>query len=267
MAMKRDFEKDEVEAARSVMFELMQLLNAYHSHIVLVGGSVPWVMVQDAEEPHVGTTDVDLAIDRATVQGTDLPKIEALLIKNKYQQSLDKPFIFHRIVERNGKKYKIQVDLLTGGDSPSKDELAQAVHGCELAFEDPNEIRTNGIFPDGSEGTVSFQVASIVPFVSMKAIAFEDRSEPKDAYDIYYWVKYYKPGFQLLAHQFQKMMGNPLVREGVEKLRESFSSMEAKGPHAVAAFLSEYYDEEKRLRLTRDAYERISGVLQQVPKN
>src|SRR5579859_1886490 len=172
MAMKRDFEKGEVEAARSVMLELMQLLNAYHDHVVLIGGSVPWVMFPTAEVPHVGTTDVDLAIDRETVQSPDLAMIETLLIQNNYKQSNDKPFIFHRTFEKNGKRYKIQVDLLTGGDSHSVDELAQAVHGCELAFEEPVEIQTNGIFPDGHQGVVRFLAASLVSFISMKAISF-----------------------------------------------------------------------------------------------
>ena len=264
--MKRDFEKSKVEAARSVMFELMQLLKDYHNHIVLVGGSVPWVMIQDGEEPHVGTTDVDLAIDQETVHGPNLAKIGVLLVKNQYKQSQDKAFIFHRIVEKDGKSYKVQVDLLTGGDSTSKDELVQAVHGCELAFDEPRAIQTNGLFPDGHVGIVNFQVASLVPFISMKAIAFADRLEPKDAYDIYYCVKYYKSGLQLLAHEFQKFMVNPRVREGVDRLRENFSSTDAKGPRAVAEFLGEYRNEEKRAQVVRDAFERINGVIQQIPR-
>lgn len=264
--MKRDLKKAEVEAARSVMLELMKLLNAYHSHIVLIGGSVPWVMFPNAEVPHVGTTDVDLAIDRETVQGPDLAMIETILIQNNYKQSNDKPFIFHRVVEKDGEKYKIQVDLLTGGDSHSKDDLALAVHGCELAFEEPVETQTNGIFPDGHQGVVSVRVASLVSFVAMKAIAFMDRFEAKDAYDIYFCFRNYQSGLEMLAHQFKKQMGNPGVKEGVEKLRESFSDMDARGPKAVAEFLGEYYDEEKRIRIIRDAYERINGVLQQIPK-
>ena len=261
--MKRDFEKGEVEAARSVMLELMQILNVYHDHIVLIGGSVPWVMFPTAEVPHVGTTDVDLAIDRETVQSSDLAMIETILIQNNYKQSNDKPFIFHRILEKNGKKYKIQVDLLTGEDSHSKDDLAQAVHGCELAFEEQVEIRTNGIFPDGHEGVVRILEASLVSFISMKAISFMDRFESKDAYDIYFCVKNYQSGLGL-AHQFKKQMGNPGVKEGVEKLRQNFSAIDARGPKAVAEFLSEY-DEVQRERTIRDAYERINGVLQQIP--
>lgn len=261
--MKRDFEKGEVEAARSVMLELMQILNAYHDHIVLIGGSVPWVMFPTAEVPHVGTTDVDLAIDRETVQSPDLATIETLLIQNKYKQSNDKPFIFHRFFEKDGKKYKIQVDLLTGGDSHSKDDLAQAVHGCELAFEEPVEIRTNGIFPDGHQGVVRFLAASLVSFISMKAISFMDRFESKDVYDIYFCVKNYQSGLEMLARQFKKQMRNPMVKEGIEKLRQNFSAIDARGPKAVAEFLGEY-DEVQRERTVRDAYERINGVLQQI---
>jgi hypothetical protein len=265
MAIKRDFEKGEVEAARSVMFELMQILNPYLKHIVLIGGSVPWVMFPAAEVPHVGTTDVDLAIDRDTVQSPDLAMINTILIQNDYKQSNDKPYIFHRFIEKGGKKFKIQVDLLTGGNPRDGDESAQAVHGCELAFEEPVETETNGILPDGHQGIVTLRIASIVSFISMKAISFMDRREPKDAYDIYYCVKYYQPGSRMLSRQFIKHMGNPLVQEGIEKLRADFSDMDARGPEAVADFLGEYHDEEKRNRNIRDAYERVFGLLQQIP--
>lgn len=261
--MKRDFEKGEVEAARSVMLELMQLLSPYQKHIVLIGGSVPRVMFPTAEVPHVGTTDVDLAIDRETVQSPDLAMIETTLIQNNYKQSNDKPFIFHRLFEKDGKKYRIQVDLLTGGDSSNKEDLAQAVHGCELAFEEPVETRTNGIFPDGHQGVVTLRIASIVSFISMKAISFMDRWEPKDAYDIYYCVKYYQSGLQMLANEFKKHLGNPLVKEGVDKLKVNFESIDSRGPKSIAEFLGEY-DEVQRERTIRDAYERINGVLQQI---
>jgi Nucleotidyl transferase AbiEii toxin, Type IV TA system len=264
MAIKKDFEKGEVEAARSVMFDLMRLLKPYLKHIVIIGGSVPRVMFPTAAEAHVGTIDVDLAIDHEMIQSPDFGMITTTLIQNNYRQNDEKPFLFYKEFEMNGKHYKIQVDLLTEGRSTDRNGFAQAVHGCELAFEEPKETQANGIFPDGKQGVVTLRVASIVSLISMKVISFVDRLNPKDAYDIYYCVRYYQSGLQMLAHEFKRHLGNPLVQEGVEKLRENFSSIDSRGPKAVAEFLGEYHDDEKHARTLRDAYERINGLVQQI---
>jgi len=53
-----------------------------------------------------------------------------------------------------------------------------------LAFEiEPTRVRLEGTLPDGAVDEVQVRVASVVPFLVMKAMALADRRKAKDAYD------------------------------------------------------------------------------------
>ncbi len=250
-----------VEAARSVMFELMALLSTFRSHLVLIGGTVPGIMFPNADKPHVGTLDVDLAIDRQVVGSPDMALIETTLIKNGYRQSGSKPFIFYKKVLKEGNEYEIQVDLLTGESAVNTGGVALAVHGCDLAFEGPIETTLMGSFPDGSQRSVTVRIASYVPMICMKAMALMDRGEHKDAYDLYYCVKNYEKGTEHLALEFKKVINNPGVIEGIKLLKEAFSKVDSKGPSGVVEFLGGHDSGEKE-RIARDAYEQINALLE-----
>lgn len=60
---RRDYTAEAVTAARSVLVELVQLLGEFRDQIVVVGGWVPVLLFADAREAHVGTLDIDLALD------------------------------------------------------------------------------------------------------------------------------------------------------------------------------------------------------------
>src|SRR5437667_7269607 len=53
----------QVEAARRVLVDLGQVLAAFQDCLVVVGGWVPDLLILEAEEPHVGSIDVDVALD------------------------------------------------------------------------------------------------------------------------------------------------------------------------------------------------------------
>ena len=60
-----DYSDRQVEAARRVLVDLGQVLAAFMDCLVVVGGWTPDLLLPDAEEPHVGSIDVDLALDVA----------------------------------------------------------------------------------------------------------------------------------------------------------------------------------------------------------
>lgn len=263
MVNSRDYDPGTVEASRTVMHELMHILSPYREHIVLVGGSVPWVMYPNADVPHVGTMDVDLAIERGFLSSPDMTKIEEILKANGYQQSLDIPYIFHRTIHVNDRDNRIQVDLLTGEGSTSKADIVQPVHGCDLAFLHPDEIESKATLPDGHMSVTILRYASIVPFLAMKAITFSERRETKDAYDIFFCVLNYPGGNRSLAQEFKKNLHDPSVAEGIEKLKESFSAFDSIGPKAIRDFSREY-DDDRRDQIQRDAFERINDLMSRI---
>lgn len=67
-ASKVEYNQILVEAAYSVLLELAHLLREYQEGIVVVGGLVPGLLFDNPSEKHVGSIDVDLALDQHTIQ-------------------------------------------------------------------------------------------------------------------------------------------------------------------------------------------------------
>ena len=118
-----------------------------------------------------------------------------------------------------------------------------------------------GNLPGGAKDSAIIKVASIVPFLIMKSIVLDDRMKEKDAYDIYYCLKQYSDNLDDLVAEFRPHLENGLIREGLMKLAKNFASAEHVGPVFVTDF-EEVSDEEDRLRIKRDAFERVHFILQ-----
>jgi hypothetical protein len=84
MASQVDYQSDEVEAARSVLVELMHLLREYKDDIVLVGGWVPDFLFPMASPKHIGSTDVDLALNHQTIKKDGYKRIHEQGIHGEY---------------------------------------------------------------------------------------------------------------------------------------------------------------------------------------
>ena len=52
MVTRRDYTAEAVNAARSVLIELMHLMGEYWDNIVLIGGWVPKILYGGEENPH-----------------------------------------------------------------------------------------------------------------------------------------------------------------------------------------------------------------------
>ena len=97
MVTKVDYGKREVEAARSVLVELIHLLGEFRDAIVLVGGSVPPLLFRERAEDYIGTLDVDLALNHMTINDEAYQTIRNALLKRGYKEG-SQPFIFFREV-------------------------------------------------------------------------------------------------------------------------------------------------------------------------
>ena len=77
---QEDYSDRQVEAARRVLVDLGQVLASFSDCIVLVGGWVPDLLLPDAAEPHVGSIDVDLALDAEKLKGGRYADLLKLLL-------------------------------------------------------------------------------------------------------------------------------------------------------------------------------------------
>jgi len=74
-----DYEPTYVVAAESVVIELWQILGAYCDVMVLVGGSVPPLLVPDARPRHTGSIDVDVLLDPEVLTGVQYEAVLRLI--------------------------------------------------------------------------------------------------------------------------------------------------------------------------------------------
>lgn len=269
MVTRSDYAEDAIAAAHSVLIELTHLLAEYRNDMVLVGGWVPVLLLPNADEPHVGTIDIDLALNHKTLQEVGYQSIKSLLQYHGYYPHSKQPFIYYRDVPILGRVIKVEVDFLAGeysGTTQShrtqqiQDIRARKTRGCDLAFEMFDEVVLTGHLPNGGDDRVTIRVASIVPFIVMKGMALRDRLKSKDAHDIYYCIRQFPGGSKELLAVFTPHLNNKLVVEGLTAIANSFFSPTAIGPKSVADF-DEISDPEEQKMRQRDAYERVQRLL------
>ena len=268
MVTRRDYTAEAVEAAKSVMVELVHLLGEYRDDVVLIGGWVPELLLPQEPRPHVGSIDIDLALDHRKIHDEGYKLIEELLKSRGYYQG-KQPFIFMRDVPVGDRVITVQVDLLSGEYEGTarghrhqvvQGLKARKVRGCDLAFDMTREVAVEGELPGGGADRVTVRVASFVPFFVMKGMALDERLKEKDAWDIYYCLITYPGGIDALAEEFKPHISNSVVREGLTKIAKHFSSVTSLGPKFVADFEGLDNPDVREL-VIRDAFERVDAFL------
>ena len=83
-----DYESPLVEASRSALLELALSLRAYRDSLVLVGGWAPYFLLRDHQQPdnpfvHIGSIDIDLAVDPDRIDPREYATIEELITELK----------------------------------------------------------------------------------------------------------------------------------------------------------------------------------------
>lgn len=267
MATKSEYRQREIEAAKSVLIELMQILGEYRDRMVLIGGWVPFFLFGPE---HVGSTDVDIALDRDQITDEVYKTIRQHLEKRGYTQG-SQPFIFTKAVTIDeGGAVVVQIDFLAGEYGGTgkhhrhqvvqTDLKARKARGCELALQYHTRITVEGRMPGGSVNKVQVNLSDVVPFIVMKGMAIYGRMKEKDAWDIYFCVKKHRRGIEGLAQEFESVLQNKIVQEGLGKIRAKFASADGVGPTSVVDF-EEISDRDERERIKRDAFERINALL------
>ncbi len=270
MVLKVNYGQREVEAAASVLIELIHILDGFKDALVIVGGSVPPLLYPEAADEYIGTTDIDLAFNHNLIDMDTYQTILQILIDHGYKPDDKQPFIFYREVPMSGSSpIIVHVDLLSGeygGTGKShrtqkvQDLRARKARGSDLAFEQFKEVDIEGKLPGGGKDRVQFKITAVVPFIIMKGMAMAGRLKEKDAWDILFCLKHHPGGLKALVEEFRPYTTNKLVSEGLSKIAEKFASPEHIGPKHIADFEG-IEDSEERERIQRDAYERIHYLL------
>jgi len=265
-----DYTDRQVEAARRVLIDLGQILASFSDCIVLVGGWVPDLLIPNASEPHVGSIDVDLALDAEKLNGGRYADLLNLLLDTRRYVPGSKDFqlIAEVDLEDGGALIQVDVEFLAPHDlkiEKNRPKLLEGFRvlkadGCGAAFHSPVEMVMLGLNVRGAKNTVSLRIASIADFLVMKAHAIGGRDKPKDAYDFCYCLDHSPGGIAPLAVEWKARIEEPDIKKSVAILREKFEDPASFGPQQVLEFYHSPQPEEREMQARR-AYELVREFL------
>ena len=138
------------------------------------------------------------------------------------------------------------------------------VRGANLARDDFIECDIEGERLDGGgQSRVTVQVANVLPYAVLKILAFQDRHENKDAYDLVFTLLNYEGGPSAAGSvaAASSVAHHPQVAEALGLLEERFRDVGQDGPNAHGSFLASPDDDAEKARLRQEAVATVRAFL------
>jgi len=245
-----DYDDRTTQAAKSVLVEIGQILGSFRGKFAIIGGSVPWLLLESEDMPHVGTLDVDLSLDaEALGDGEYATLVEALMAQGYNQREGFRRFQLVRTVpaQDGGQPIDIVVDFLMPRDadivknSPPlvADFAVQKADGADLALRFHQLVAVEAMMPNGGHNRVELAVCSIPALLAMKGHALNGRLKQKDAYDVYYCIRNYPGGVAALAEDCRPLLKHRNAVDGYTFINAKFETPDSFGPTCVRRFVEE----------------------------
>jgi hypothetical protein len=253
-----DYGPEDLRQVKAGCLEVATRLGDLLDDLVIVGGLVPALLVDLAQEGtldetdplsrHVGTRDLDLGFAIGLIDEGRYTEISTRLTRCGFgpdQNEEDNPTPQRW---RHETARKLTVDFLispTGEEEGGSikhlegDLAAIVIPGLDLAFDDLRRVKLSGTRLDEAEATQEVPVCGPGAFVLLKALACDRRGKDKDKYDLFYMIRNYGEGPPTIAEHFQPFLdsGRREAEEAREILRDLFESPQGIGPVAVSQFV------------------------------
>lgn len=217
--------------------------------LVLVGGLVP-TLLDCRDGRHVGTRDVDMGFNVGIREAEHYTALTERLRQAGFEPDGKKRkwrWVLQTQAARVLLEFLIPTDVAPVGspkfETISDDLDALAIYGLDLAFLDLEYVELTGRTPKMERATRTIRVCGPGAFVLLKALAFNNRGENKDAYDLHYLAHHWSKGKQDIASRIQGLLAEPSAQAALKILQRDFESVEHVGPRRAAAFLERDGDE------------------------
>ena len=251
-----DYLPEAIERVKAKCLTVAQVLgDELMSQAVIVGGLVPTLLYLDAAPSaetglHVGTLDLDLALDLVILDDERYEAISERLSRAKFSldEKEDGRFRRQRWRSPNG----ILVDFLMppvppdnkGGrlQSLTQDLAAFTMRGLDMALTNPVPVALGGLDLAGRRVTRRILVCAPHVFVVLKALAIAGRDKHKDAYDIYFVLKNDEQEPSALGGLAATLSNRDVVTEAVHLIDRDFRTVDGRGPQDVCRFLDRAED-------------------------
>ena len=243
-----DYDDRTTAAVKSVLVEIGQILGAFKGRFAVIGGAVPWLLLENDDMPHVGTLDVDLGLDAEALGDGEYATLVGALQEHGYRQREGlRRFQLARTVQPpdGGPAIEIIVDFLMPRDAEivkNKPPLisnfaVQRADGADLATTFYKMVAIEGPMPEGATNRVEVAVCSIPALLAMKGHALNGRYKQKDAYDIYFCIRNYPGGPEVLAEECRVILAQASGEVGYRFIDAKFTTVEDFGPTCVKQFV------------------------------
>ena len=269
-----DYDDRITVAVRSVLVEIGQVLGSYRGKFAVIGGAVPWLLLNESDMPHIGTLDVDLSLDAEALGDGEYAQLVDSLLRQGYSQGENRrSFQLVRTVPTRdgGADIDIFVDFLMPRDATIAkntpplvaDFAVQRADGADLALRFYQLVAIDGDMPDGGRSRVQIAVASIPALLAMKGYAIANRLKQKDAYDIYYSIRNFPGGIEALVGATEPLLAFETARTGYLHIAEKFRHPDDFGPTSVRQFVDrpEMLEERTADQWQQDAFGQVDAWL------
>lgn len=219
---------------------------------VIVGGLVPSLLVDQTKLPtgedrHVGTLDLDVGLALAILGDQRYQALTDRLRQAGFSEDENDDGKPTRQRWRIDGPPKVTVDFLIppsmAADRPGtlrnieSDFAAIIAPGLHLAFRDRERVRLDGKTIMGEIAARDVWVAGPGAYVVLKALAFKNRGENKDAYDLFYVLRHFGSGIDDITERLIPLLDDASAAEAMTILEADFSDVDSVGPRRVADFL------------------------------
>jgi hypothetical protein len=249
-----EYSAEQNQRVRATCLYLATVLGDCIDDVVIIGGLVPSLLIyQDAlpagTDRHVGSMDLDIGLTLAIFEGKRYEAIAERLRRAGFspdESDQGNPTRQRWKITEAGRKVTVDFLIPPADDSElggtirdiEGDFAAVITPGLRLAFLDQKKIDLSGITIKGERAQRSIWVCGPGAFVVLKALAFRNRGEYKDAYDLYYHIRNYGGGVQDVADALKPLLGEVEVQQALKILSEDFIEHDALGPIRVADFIT-----------------------------
>ena len=244
---------EQLELTRATCLYVATKLGDLMDELVIVGGLAPSLLVDqenlpDGAETHVGTRDLDVGLTLGLLDQERYTTLTERLRGAGFSPDVNEEGNPTRQRWRIEGTDKVTVDFLIQPTRPEErggrlkdiepDFAAVIAPGLHLAFEDRVQVSLSGKTILGEEATRKIWVCGPGAYIILKALAFDDRGENKDAYDLFYVIRNFGAGVEEVADAIRPLLGDESSIQAIEMLRRDFLDHDALGPRRVAEFLT-----------------------------
>jgi hypothetical protein len=248
------YTREETELVESACLTLAVTLGAFMDRLCIVGGLVPSLLIDHEVGPdpetgdgHPGTNDLDVALSVVLLDEGHYVEISRRLRREGFEPDENEAgnatpqrwkladlnvtvdFLLPPIpgAEKGGRVHALEGDF-----------GALIAPGLELVSEEREEVEVAGTTFKGERAMRKVPACGPGAFVVLKSLAFADRGEPKDVFDLVYVLRRWPAG---IADIVERLAGHAnehraVVGDALEKLASDFAAPDSIGPLRVVEF-------------------------------